>query len=157
MHLEKGKGNYAWDSHKNVFSHRSAVYAANDVISSLLVFRKMLNLPKLGQKNHLVPKENGKSTHLTKPNEEQISNHTQFSVNIPRKFKSRPLYVDKTKYIEILRRLADVAQKHAVSFAKLERIILYTCVAFPKDDPLARIKTRKVIFYMVDQGILVRK
>lgn len=156
MQLEKGRGHYEWDSPKMTFSHRSAVYAANDVISSLLIFRKMLNMPQVQQRNQVVPKDYVQSNHSSKSSREPISNHTQFSVHIPRKFKRRPMNLEKTKYIEIIKRIAEVAQKNPVSFAKLVRIIMYTCIAFPKDDPLASIKTRTVIIHMVEEGILVR-
>lgn len=156
MRLEKGRGHYVWDSSKRAFSHRSAEYAANDVISSLLVFRKMLNMPALERKHQLVINDSVQNTRILS-NYENISNQTLFSVHIPRKIKNRPCSLDKTKYMEIIKRIMDVSQEKTVSFGKLVRIILYTCFAFPKDDPLARIKTRNVIFHLVDEGILVKK
>lgn len=157
MPLEKKQGQYAWDSHKSVFSYRSAVYAANDAISSLLVFRKMLSMPQQEPEYQLVSKDNRQFTQSPNANENPISEDTQFSVNIPRKFTSIPLNLENAKYQAIIERFADAAQKNPVSFVKLERIILYTCAAFARDDPLAKLKTRIIIFHMIDEGILVRK
>ena len=150
--LDKGMGHYQWDSKKDVFQYRSAQYAANDAISSLLIFRKMLSMPNIKEKNQsplIVDVHSIKSPAI----DEQISNQTQFLVKIPKKLK-RPSDLDKNKFLEMVRLMAHVANNKPISFAKLANIIR---LAFPKDDPLAKIKTKNIILHLLDEGVLVKK
>ena len=149
--LEKGKGKYQWDSCKYNFSHRSAEYAANDAISSLLVFRKMLSLPET--------ELNPENKVFTSEQVQTIANHTQFYVNTSKDHRKglNNVDIDKKKFLKIIDRIEQVAHSKPVSYAKLVRIIKLTCAAFPENDPQSEEKARDLISFFLERGYLMRK